>query len=338
MAIALLATSSEFVLTSGTGYSMPAHLCLNLLWLWLYLRGDARSWALALAVGLVALELHSPFPHALFVAPFLLRLVRERRWGRIGSAAVVYGIGSVVGLAYLRYLHPLQRGPNGTFASLFEIPGLGTVFTHVVNAAVLLSWHAPIVGVLVLATVLRPRRLHPVLADLALGLVLTLVFFMWFPLTQGHGWGYRYAYQVIGNLVLLGAAGCATLRESLGDARTRAVLVAGVVAALLVQLPVRLVEVSRFVAPFAAASAYVQSRPARVGVVDGESVWYGVDLVRNDPFLSPAVPAVLRARFLAPGTVDEMRRVLPNRVVVVSDEELERIGLIRTRPSMAMRR
>ena len=81
MAVALLATSSQVVLTSGSGYTMPAHLLANLLWLWLYLRGDRRrgrsrcSWAGSRS------GLHSPFPHALFVAPFLVRLLRERRWG-----------------------------------------------------------------------------------------------------------------------------------------------------------------------------------------------------------------------------------------------------------------
>ncbi|WP_332699641.1 hypothetical protein, partial [Halalkalibacter lacteus] len=70
MALAFLVTSSEVLMTSGTGYSMPAHLALNLLWLWLYQRGDARSWGLALAVGVLALGLHNPMPHALFVARF----------------------------------------------------------------------------------------------------------------------------------------------------------------------------------------------------------------------------------------------------------------------------
>src|SRR4029078_843357 len=53
MAVAFFVTSSEVLMTSGTGYSMPAHLALNLLWLWLYPRGDARSSGLAPAVGAV---------------------------------------------------------------------------------------------------------------------------------------------------------------------------------------------------------------------------------------------------------------------------------------------
>jgi hypothetical protein len=330
-AIVLLSTSSEFLVTSGTGYSMPAHLCLNLLWLWLYLRGDMRSWTLALGVGLLALELHSPFPHALFVAPFLIRLLRERRWAKVGTAAIVYGAGSVAGLVYLRAIHPAEMA-NGGFGSLFAWPGLPAVFSHTVNLAALMSWQAPVVGVLALAALLRPRSLEPVLVDLALGLVLTLAFFMTFSQPQGHGWGYRYAYQVIGNLVLIAAAGTGTMLRALGDRRARAVLVGGVAAALVIQIPVRLIEIEQIVRPFAAANAYVQSRPARVVIVHGESVWYGQDLVRNDPYLAPTVPAVLLGRYLAPGAIDAMRRVMPNRVVEVSDKELERVGLLHFGP------
>src|SRR5688572_33310947 len=96
-------------MTGGTGYSMPAHLALNLLWVWLYQRGDARSWGVALVVGVLALGLHNPIPHALFVGPFLIRLVRERRWERLVPALVVYAAGSALWLAWLRMANPWAR-------------------------------------------------------------------------------------------------------------------------------------------------------------------------------------------------------------------------------------
>ena len=199
---------------------------------------------------------------------------------------------------------------------------------HIVNLAVLLAWQAPIVGLLALAALARPRSLDPTTVDLALGLGATLVFFAFFPLSQGHGWGYRYAYQTLGNLVLLAAAGMTPLREAIGMRRARLMLGTAVAVAVLVELPIRLWETERVVRPYATADAYVQSRRARVVVIRGDSLWYGTDLVRNDPFLRQW-PAVLRAEYLAPGIVDEIRRVLPNNVVEISDTELAQLGVPR---------
>ena len=40
-------------------------------------------------------------------------------------------------------------------------------------------------------------------AVLGAGVVLTFAFFSFYPSTQGHGWGYRYVYGMLGNLALL---------------------------------------------------------------------------------------------------------------------------------------
>jgi len=48
-------TSSEVLMTSGTGYSMPAHLALNAIWLWLYSRPESRAFYLAPLVGTLAI-------------------------------------------------------------------------------------------------------------------------------------------------------------------------------------------------------------------------------------------------------------------------------------------
>lgn len=325
IAVALLATSSEFIVTSGTGYSMPAHLLLNLIWLWLYLRGDARSWAAALVVGVLALGLHNPFPHALFVAPFLLRLLRDRRWSRVGAAALAYGIGGAAFLSWLRFVYPVARGDDGGLLSLFALPGIAATWLQLVNVSVLLTWHAPVFAILVFVAVLRPRRLDPVLADLAFGVLFTFVFFSFFPSTQGHGWGYRYAFQVLGSLCLLAAAAVPSVRAALGDVATRRLIAAGLAVALLFQIPLRLRETRQFVRPFATAYDYVRSRDALVVLVSGDSIWYGRDLIRNDPFLER--PIVVSLGALAPGSAEMIERTYPGRVVRVTDGELLRLGM-----------
>ena len=325
VAVALLATSSEVVLTSGSGYTMPAHLLANLLWLWLYLRGDRRSWALALLVGALALGLHNPFPHALFVAPFLVRLLRERRWARLASGVLAYAVASACWLAFLLHARSNVGGSTGTLLTLFAWPDLWGLQLHLMNLTVLLTWHAPVFGILALVVFLRLWRSPPAIVDLGLGVVLTLVFFAFFPDTQGHGWGYRYAFQILGSAALVAAQGVPVVASVLGAQRTRAWLATGIALALVVQLPLRLVQTERFVRPFAAGAAYVRSRPEPIVIVHGSGVWYGNDLVRNDPYL--ARPIVVRRAALAPTAVAEIERVFPGRVVEVTDDQLLRLGM-----------
>jgi hypothetical protein len=325
IAVALLATSSEVILTAGSGYSMPAHLLANLLWLWLYLRGDARSWALALLVGALALGLHSPFPHALFVAPFLVRLLRERRWARLASGLAAYGAASALWLTVMLRARSNVEGKSETVLTLFAWPDIWTLKLHLVNVSLLFTWSAPVLGILALVVFLRPWRAPPPIVDLAIGVVLTLVFFSFFPSTQGHGWGYRYAFQVLGSLALIGAEGVSVVTSVLGTRRTRAWLATGFALALVVQLPLRFVQTERFVRPFAAAAAYVRSRPEPIVIVHGSSVWYANDLIRNDPYL--AKPIVLRRQALAPTAVADIERVFPGRVVEVTDDQLLRLGM-----------
>jgi hypothetical protein len=324
-AVALLATSSHVIVTAGSGYTMPAHLLANVLWLWLYLRGDGRSWALALLVGGLALGLHNPFPHALFVAPFLLRLLRERRWARLGTGVLAYAAASAIWLAVLMLARSNVEGKSETVLTLFAWPGAFTALLHAMNVTLLFTWCAPVLGILALVVLLRPRRAPAVIVDLGLGVVLTLIFFSFFPSTQGHGWGYRYAFQIVGSLALIAAEGVPAMSSVLGAQRTRAWLATGLALAVAVQLPLRLVQTERFVRPFAAGEAYVRSRPAAIVIVDARSVWYGDDLIRNDPYL--ARPIVLRRQALAPSAIAEIERVFPGRVVQLSDEQLLRLGM-----------
>jgi hypothetical protein len=326
LALLFFATSSEVLLTSGTGYSMPAHLALNLLWLWLYQRGDARSWGLALAVGVLAMGLHNPVPHGLFVAPFLLRVARERRWGRFGAAVAAYAAGAMVWMAWLRMANPYARDGGAGMFAMFALPTLLNSWLQLVNFSLLLTWQAPAFGALAIVGIVRARRLDPVLADLATGVVLTLAFYFFFPLTQGHGWGYRYAYQVLGNLALLAAAGAPALVSVVGTGRAYRLLGASFAIALLVQVPLRFIQTELFIRPWAAAYHDILRREAEVVLVHGDSIWYSRDLIRNDPYLR-GQPVVVAARYLSPAQQAAIVAAHPGRVVDVKDGELLRLGL-----------
>jgi hypothetical protein len=328
LAVALLVTSGQFLATSATGYAMPAHLLLNLLWLLLYLRGDARSWAAALVIGVFALGLHSPFPHALFVAPFLVRLLRDKRWKRLGAAALAYGVGGALWLGWLRLIYAGTPVQASGLLSVFAIPSPIIIWVNGLSFSLLFTWQAPLFGLLVVLAVLRARRLSAPLADLAWGVLLTLGFFLFFPATQGHGWGHRYAYQLLGSLALLAAAGADPLISALGERKAQLLIAASLLAAILVQLPLRALQTERFVRPFAEGYRYVTTRPAAVVIVHGNSIWYGQDLLRNDPLLR-GQPVVVSAGMLTAAQRATLERKYEGHIVDVSDAELVRLGMSR---------
>ena len=328
LALGFFVTSSELLMTAGTGYSMPAHLALNLLWLWLYLRGDARSWGWALAVGVLALGLHNPMPHALFVAPFLIRLLREKRWQRAGAAVIAYGLGSALWFSWLRMANPLARPDGPGLFTMFAWPNRLAFWLQTTHVSLLMTWHAPLFGVLAVIGIAQVRRFDPVLRDVALGVGLTLGFYLFFPLTQGHGWGYRYAYQVLGSLSLLAAAGAPSLVAAAGARRAQWLLAGSFALAVLVQVPLRFAQGERFIRPYAAAYRHVLAKPVDVVVVHADSVWYGRDLIRNDPFLRDQ-PVVLNASLLTPQMYATIVKMHPGRVVDVSSTELLALGLTR---------
>jgi hypothetical protein len=102
---------------------------------------------------------------------------------------------------------------------------------------------------------------------------------------------------------------------------------------LVVLLPLHLVETEQFVRPFAAGVALVTSQKADVVLVHGDSVWYGRELIRNDPFLR-GQPTVVRATWITSEQRAALERAYPGRVVDVSDTELLKLGMtLHTRPA-----
>jgi hypothetical protein len=252
-------------------------------------------------------------------------LLRERRWARVTSGVLAYAAASGCWLLFLLQARSNVEGKSETMFSLFAWPGVSTILLHLMNFSLLFTWQAPVFGILVLIVFLRLRRSPPVIVDLALGVMLTLVFFACFPSTQGHGWGYRYAFQVLGSSALIAAEGVPAMSHVLGARGTRAWLASGLALALVFQLPLRLVQTERFVRPFAAGVALVRSRPQAIVIVKASGLWYGDDVIRNDPYL--ARPIVLRRDALAPSAVAEIRRVFPGRVMEVTEDELLRLGM-----------
>jgi len=320
IAVALLASSTQFLVTSMTSYAYPAHLCFNLAWLYFYCRGDWLGYLVAPWIGFFALGLHQPFVHALFVAPFLLVLVWRRDWRLTLYFGSVYAAGCVVWYLWWNLLGFLKASD----IDAFQLPGLYQLIIQPMNLSMLFAWQSLALTVPVLVAFFYWPKLAPIFKKLLLGCLLTYGFFFFYPLDQVLGWGYRFLYGVLGNLVLLATAGWFYLKESLGLRKAWGLFLLGTALAVLVQFPLRCLQVESFIRPFAKSAQYIQSLPYSFVIIEPKQVWFAQLLVRNDPFLKNQ-PKTLFASYLTEDQVTRLETLGP--VHWVKPEELAQFGL-----------
>jgi hypothetical protein len=304
VAVVLAATSSQVLGMGLTPFAMTAHLTLNLLWLWLYQRDTAASHAGALAVGFLATGLHQIVFHPLFVAPFLLQLLLERRWRPLGFYTAGYAAIGVFWIVYGQLalksagIAPEAAATAGsvyfldrvvTLLALFSPLGFETMVQNLMRFA---AWQNPLLLVLLVPGMALAWKTSwsstSVARPLALGLVLTVVaMFILLPF-QDIGWGYRYIHGLIGNAALLAAFGWVSLTEAASPAQRRTAWgVAGVTtaAAVLVLLPMHTRYMYTHIAPYARANAAIERSGAGAVIVDVDGIYNGIELIRNDPDL-----------------------------------------------------
>ncbi|HWC64873.1 MAG TPA: hypothetical protein VG777_02240 [Thermoanaerobaculia bacterium] len=320
LAAGFLAVSSQFLLMSMSGYAYPAHLCANLLWLWLWLRDDRIGWALLPWVGVAALGLHNPVVHAAFVAPFLVAIATARPRARAAYVIGVYALGAGAWLAWLIHREALLPP---WYHDKLALPGLYQLFFQTMQATLIFSWQAPIVGILLVVAIVRIRRFEPPVRLIAASAGLTFAVYLFYPLNQAHGWGYRYVYGVLGTMVLLAVA---AFRPSPGFRTTpRAIFAVGVLAAAI-QIPLRLRQADRVVGPFARVVEIERRRPEEVVAVDAKAFWYAGDIVRNDPDAANR-PVFVRWDWLGPAQKRALTAAFGSKLRFASPEDARRAGI-----------
>jgi hypothetical protein len=324
LAVGFLALSSQFLFMAMTGYAMPAHLAMNLLWIYAYLRNDRAGWLAAPLVGVIALGLHNPFPHALFVTPFLFHLLLQRRWRWTFYFAAVYLAGIAVWYTWAQQVTAELAG--GSLFDSFAMPSLLMLSVQHLSLTVMLTWQTPLLAVLLVWVAFSWRSLTDIEKCLAAGIVLPFLLFLFYPATQGHGWGYRYVFPVLGNMALLGTSGAERMRAALGGAAVRRLVIASALVTVFVQLPVRAWQIEHYVRPFIEAHDYVAHLDADVVIVDPTSSWYGIDLVRNDPFLANT-PKVLSGLYLRSADKRALVARFGDRVHLLTPGEIAQFGI-----------
>ena len=297
VALVLLVTSSQFLITAMTAFSMTMHLALNLLWLALFLRDRWPTHAAAAAVGFLATGIHQPLFHPLFVLPFMLLLLGQRRWSVVAFYALAYGLIAVFWLWW-----PLFISSHGTAVTAAEclnqacssggggfldrLSGIlnssQTVLQHVClmaeNLLRFAVWQHPLLLPLAAFAGISCWKADPLVRALTVGLILPIPVLAVLLPWQGHAWGYRYLHPVLGNAVLLACYGFKALEDG-GVTVRRPLIITTAVAVVL--LGVHSWMAAQLTAPFVQTRKELASLRADVVIVDAATVPFAEDVVFN---------------------------------------------------------
>jgi hypothetical protein len=313
---ALLTVASPAVTVNAISlYSMPAHLVFNAAFVLLLIDPTPRRALLAGLLGSFALVLHNPLPHMLLAVPWLLWLVwRPDRWRTVPFIALGYlPLSLLLGFGWMQVLDQIPTtvghgtasaaaagaAPGIVSASMdrlahvnvFRFPGLDTLEDRLVAVAKMWLWAVPGMLLLSVAGAYRARAdVHFRL--LAWSATLTLLGFLFVPVDQGHGWGFRYFHAAWFTLPLLAVAAIRPVQraaKSLKPATRENSLTGFVAACALLSLTLltgqRFVQVGQFMARQLQQIPTVNSALPKVVIVHPVGGYYASDLVQNDPFL-----------------------------------------------------
>ncbi|HEV7340615.1 MAG TPA: hypothetical protein VGN68_03195 [Sphingopyxis sp.] len=294
--------SGQILFNGMTAYAMPAHLALNLCWLWLFLRRTLWTDVAALAVGFVAVGLHQPVMHPMFAAPILFLLVLERDWRRaavyfFGYAAIgafwAWWPNAMWALVEANAVVPKEQGIDYLSRLVLTVTqGDGLRIANMVaNILRFFAWqHLLLLPLLPLGLMIaRKDRLA---GALTAGLLLTIaVMFVILPY-QGHGFGYRYLHGLIGNAILLAVYGWVALGDA--QARWRPILLRTTAVGLVIMLPLQAWMAHSFYAPSAQVSQRLSAINADYVVIGAGDAPFAADLVINSPFLIERPTRLLR--------------------------------------------
>lgn len=321
VAAILLASSSQFLIMAMTSYAMPAHLALNTVWLWLYTRPGEKKFYLAPLVGILAIGLHQPVVHALFVTPFLFRLVLQQKWKPTVIFAAIYLLGCAGWYSWSQMFQ--GQAPAGV-GSIFKLLNPRMAIIQPMSLLLVIGWASLATPLLAALGYGRFFRLSPFLQDAAVSFLLTFGFYYFFYLDQAHGWGYRYVHGSLGCLVLIAVAGWERLSEMAGNRAANMFAGLGVALSLLLLLPLRCVEAESFVRPYARTAAAMHALPADIVAFDPFDAWYSADLLRNDPYLENR-PLVVALAALSPEAIATLEKA--GEVRRISREAMARFGM-----------
>lgn len=338
VAAILLAASPQFLIGGMAGGAWSAYLCLNLMWLWLYLRGGALGHLTAALVGVVAALLDQILIHLVFVLPFIATMLRERRWSRAAPYLVAYAAAGAIWLSWYDVALSLTVGAAVEAGEVFTSDahgladvtvgffdrGVAMVATAGIAALRFVAWQNPVLVPLIFVTMRARRALPPVFRQLAWGCLLSLVLLLG-PVGSQSGWGHLPFHGVLGGMILLATLGWSTLFDNTASkvqvTRALAMLTA---ATILIGIPLRTAQVGGVVGPLAATARHISSLDSDVVLIDLAGLPFGSALMRNDPYLRET-PLIIALQRLTPEQV--VRLCAQYRVDFIDYYDVARFGV-----------
>ncbi|MFL6742704.1 MAG: hypothetical protein ACJ8E3_01930 [Sphingomicrobium sp.] len=294
--VLLYAGSAQIVVTAMTAFSMSMHLALNLLWLWLFLLDRRRTHAAAMLVGWFATGIHQPLFHPMFVAPFLLLLLTQKRWKLLAAYTVAYALIGMFWLAWPVWLSaqassaalPVSGTPGISFLdrllSILHVPTLNSLWLTAANLLRLICWQHLLLVPLAIVGLRSSFREQPLGRALAFSFALPIIVAALLLPWQGYGWGYRYVHPALGSLILLGGYGWHALETRGLDLRP--MMARASLFAIVLLIPICAVMGHRLAAPVAHLHRGIASTAADIVIVDTAGLPYADDLVVNRADLS----------------------------------------------------
>jgi len=310
-AILFALASPTFSINAVSYYSMSANLLFSAVYSLLLLRPTTgRAW-LAGLIGGLAVAMHSPPPHLLYAAPWIVWLLVRREFRCVAALAFGYlplaallGIGWLIVLGDLRNTGVAQAAASGAaivpggkyvwgwmvaIGRIMAVPDPNTIMVRIGGLVKLWLWAVPGLPLLAwfgFADGKADVRYRLLLASA----VTTFVGYLLIPYDQGHGWGYRYFHTAWGGLAVFAAA--AMVRPE-GDppARTRFIAMAGFLAlgSLLCATWLRAVQVHGFIERQLGQVPLADPNKAQVAFVDTDHGYYTIDMVQNGSGLNRKV-------------------------------------------------
>lgn len=324
--VMLLMLANPAIMLNGISfYSMPAHLLCNTLFVWLLLKGEPRRYLCAGLVGGIALSLHNPFPHLVFVLPLLPWIARKVGLKQILLLSAGYAVTAlplVTGWVMLKapvvaatlVIDPATGLlPTTTLAALppstltdTAVRTLSSLFTRPTeylllarNAALikLWAWSSPVLICLAVygAAITRISLLRYLTACA----LFTLLAYYLIRFDQGLGWGYRYFHPAYIALPLLATAALCRL-ESVGmyQEQWRRLAPALALSGLCILVPLHALQMQERVAG-ARSQMPPQVKGRGLYLFNGTGYCQGLrcDLLQNDPFLNGNVYLINNSRY-----------------------------------------